>query len=220
MTKLNLGAGPVREPDEIGVDLDPGASGCDVAATLLALPFRDGSIAQARLSHVLEHFPYRMAPTVLLEVARVLAPGGRVIVGVPDMVATCRAWLEADALAPPASLSGKAIVTRHMFGSQAHDGQEHLSCFDAETLADLLRCCGFTQIDVHEDTERGDLIETLIATAVKASACSSPGSGSPASSASALATDRARTPLREGRSPSTEVGRPPEPVASRRARSG
>jgi predicted SAM-dependent methyltransferase len=165
---LNLGAGPIRLPGEIGVDLDPGAAGCDVAANLLALPFADGSIAQCRLSHVLEHFPYRMAPTVLLEVARVLAPGGTLIVGVPDMEGTCRAWLEACALPSPESLSGKAIVLRHMFGSQAHDGQEHLGAFDTETLGDLLRCCGFVDVDVREDTERGDLIETLIATAVRA----------------------------------------------------
>lgn len=166
--KLNLGCGPLREVGEVGVDLDPAAAGCDVAANLLSLPFPDGTVAQARLSHVLEHFPYRMAPTVLLEVARILEPGGRVIVGVPDMLATCKAWVEADELADPVRrLSGKAIVTRHMFGSQSHRGQEHQSCFDRETLADILTCCGLADVKVENDEERGDIIESLIATAVK-----------------------------------------------------
>lgn len=165
--RLNLGCGPVRIDGEVGVDLDPGAPGCDVVADLRHLPFPDGSAEAVRLSHVLEHFPYRTAPTVLLEAARVLLPGGSIAVGVPDMVGTCRAWLQAHEMPRPHSLAAKAIVQRHVYGGQFHDGQEHLSGFDAETLADLLDACGFTGITVREDTERGDLIESLLAEAVK-----------------------------------------------------
>lgn len=168
--RLNLGCGPLRESGEVGVDRDPGAAGCDVAADLLALPFPDGSAEQARLSHVLEHFPYRLAPTVLLEVARVLAPGGRILVGVPDMLGTCRAWVEthetADAT-PAERLSSKQIVMRHVYGGQFHDGQEHLSGWDAETLADLLDACGYREVAVRVDVERGDVIDSLLAEAVK-----------------------------------------------------
>lgn len=165
---LNLGCGPVRIPGELGVDRDPNAAGGDIAADLLALPFASGSVGRARLSHVLEHFPYRMAPTVLMEIHRILERGGRIVVGVPDMEATCRAWVEAADIADPARrLSGKAIVNRHMYGSQSHEGQEHRAGYDVETLADILRCCGFEQVDVRNDEERGDIIESLIATAVK-----------------------------------------------------
>ena len=170
MTRVNLGCGPLREPGEIGVDLDPNATGCDVAANLLALPFADGSVEQARLSHVLEHFPYRMAPSVLLEVARILKPGGKVLVGVPDMLGTCRAWIEtheATEATKAARLASKAIAMRHIYGGQFHDGQEHLAGWDAETLEDLLDACGFVEVTVRLEPERGDVIDSLLAEAVK-----------------------------------------------------
>lgn len=169
--KLNLGCGPLRIEGEIGVDRDPGADGADVCADILALPYEDGTVEQARLSHVLEHFPYRMAPTVLLEVARVLEPGGRIIVGVPDMLETCRKYVEVHetpGLTRAERLSGKMIGMRHMFGGQFSDGQEHLAGWDEETLTDLLRCCGFTSISVRPDPERGDVITSILAEAVKA----------------------------------------------------
>jgi predicted SAM-dependent methyltransferase len=167
---LNLGCGPLREPGEIGVDLDPKAAGCDIAANLLNLPFADGTVDQARLSHVLEHFPYRMAPTVLLEVARILKPGGKLIVGVPDMLGTCRAWADVHETTDATKaqrLSSKQIVMRHIYGGQFHDGQEHLSGWDEETLMDLLEACGYREIAVRMDIERGDVIDSLRAEAVK-----------------------------------------------------
>lgn len=170
MIRLNLGCGPLREPGEIGVDLDPKASGCDVAADLLSLPFATASVEQARLSHVLEHFPYRMAPTVLLEVARILRPGGKLIVGVPDMLGTCRAWVETHETAEASKaerLASKAIVMRHIYGGQFHDGQEHLAGWDEESLTDLLDACGFADVSVRMDVERGDVIDSLLAEAVK-----------------------------------------------------
>lgn len=168
--KVNLGCGPLREPGEIGVDLDPKAAGCDIAADLLALPFADGTVEQARLSHVLEHFPYRLAPTVLLEVARILEPGGRIIVGVPDMLGTCRAYIsvhEDPDAGKAARLSSKMIAQRHLYGGQFHEGQDHLAGWDEETLTDLLDACGFREISIKMDVERGDVIDSLLAEAVK-----------------------------------------------------
>lgn len=165
LIKLNVGCGPVRIPGEIGVDQDPNAAACDVQGDVLNIPYKDGTVDQVRLSHVIEHLPYRMAPTALLESFRVLKPGGTIIVGVPDMYATCAAWLQCKNEPHPSS--AKLIVSRHMFGSQSHDGQEHRAGFDAELLTELLTDAGFVNVDVQQDTERGDLIETLLATAVK-----------------------------------------------------
>ena len=163
--KLNVGCGPVRIPGEIGVDMDPNASACDVQGDVLNIPYEANTVDQVRLSHVLEHLPYRMAPTAILESRRVLKSGGVLIIGVPDMAATCAAWLACKN--EPYPSSAKQIVLRHMFGSQSHDGQEHRSGFDIESLFQLLVDCGFIDVNVRQDTERGDLIETLLATAVK-----------------------------------------------------
>lgn len=169
--KLNLGCGPLRVPGEIGVDLDPNAAGCDVAANLLALPYADGTVAQARLSHVLEHFPFRLAPTVLLEVRRVLEPRGRILVGVPDLLGTCRAYVENHETAEATKaerLAGKMIAMRHIYGGQFHEGQEHLAGWDEESLTDLLESCGYRDVAVRLEVERGDVIDSLLAEAVKA----------------------------------------------------
>jgi SAM-dependent methyltransferase len=145
--RLNVGCGPVRLEGEIGVDLFP-TGGADVQGDLAALPFRDGVAERVRLDHVLEHQPQRVAVVVLAEARRVLAPGGRVVVGVPDLAGYCRAWLEADA---EGDLAEKALMLRGFYGNQVHAGEYHRAGFDAQTLADLLGAAGFVDVAVGPD---------------------------------------------------------------------
>lgn len=168
--RLNLGCGPNRLPGEIGVDLDPNAGAVDVVANLLSLPYESGTVDQARLAHVLEHFEYRFAPTVLLEVYRVLRPGGTVIVQIPDLLATCRAFVETHETTEATRaerLAGKMIAMRHLYGGQMHPGQEHLGGYDPEMIEDMMRACGYVDVDVQIDYDRGDVIDSLIATGTK-----------------------------------------------------
>ena len=71
-------------------------------------------------------------------------------VGVPDLAATCRAWLETN------DLSEKAWALRSLYGGQTHDGEYHRGGFDAQTLGDLLQSIGFTNILIGPDTERDE----------------------------------------------------------------
>lgn len=144
---LNVGCGPVRLPGELGVDLHPTA-GCDVRGDLLALPFRDGIADRVRLDHVLEHQPQRAGVAVLREAHRVLKPGGRVVVGVPDLADYCRHWLEADT---EGDLQEKALMLRGFYGNQVHAGEVHRAGYDRQTLADLLAAVGFDDVAVETD---------------------------------------------------------------------
>ncbi len=150
--KLNVGCGPVRTEGEVGVDRLP-TSAADVVADLLALPFPDGAAEFVRLDHVLEHLPQRMGVPALLEARRVLQPGGRIRVSLPDLAATCRAYAAASARG---GLAEKAAVLRQLYGSQAHDGEYHQAGWDGETLADLLVSCGFVDVRVEPDPGRDE----------------------------------------------------------------
>lgn len=59
------------------------------------LPFEDATVDEIRAVDVLEHISYRRAPAALREWARVLAPGGRLYVQVPDFAEVVR-WFTED----------------------------------------------------------------------------------------------------------------------------
>jgi len=85
MLRLSLGCGIFADPDWFGVDVatDP-AVRADWRADIRALPFRDGVADRAYLGHVCEHLPLADVPRALLEVRRVLRPGGALCVVGPD----------------------------------------------------------------------------------------------------------------------------------------
>lgn len=55
---------------------------CGLVGLALALPFRDGSLDCPVCSGVIEHLP--AGPRLFTEIARLLQPGGRLIIGTPD----------------------------------------------------------------------------------------------------------------------------------------
>jgi SAM-dependent methyltransferase len=101
-----------------------------VCGDLLYLPFADGSFAAVVAAEVLEHLPDPAA--ALAEVRRVLAPGGLVIVTVPN------AGFAHESLPSysrrPAELTASAAV----------DAEGHLFAFRLGELVSLLREAGLT----------------------------------------------------------------------------
>ena len=75
--KLNIGAGPTKIEDFTPLDVKHGKPA-------FPLPYDDNSIEEIRASHVLEHFSFNDAKKALIEWVRVLKPGGRLRVAVPD----------------------------------------------------------------------------------------------------------------------------------------
>jgi SAM-dependent methyltransferase len=91
---VNLGCGRHFHPDWVNVDFvarPPSVLKHDLRTPL---PYEDASFEVVYHSHLLEHFSRAFAPQFLKECCRVLLPGGRMRVVVPDLECIVRLYLE------------------------------------------------------------------------------------------------------------------------------
>jgi len=94
--KLNLGAGRYSLPQAEGwvnVDEDP-ETPADRHYHVPPIPAEDASVDEIYCGHLLEHFEPQEAERLLAECLRVLVPGGRLGVVVPDTRAVLARYLE------------------------------------------------------------------------------------------------------------------------------
>ena len=85
--RLNVGCGTKRIDGYIGVDLNPVA---DVVCDVRTLPFPDDHADELLAVHVFEHFYRWEADQILREWLRVLKPGGRLVLELPDIIKVAR----------------------------------------------------------------------------------------------------------------------------------
>ncbi|MBK8284294.1 MAG: methyltransferase domain-containing protein [Ahniella sp.] len=153
---LHLGAGPTRIDGFVNIDIQGAPLNLNLA---WGLPFSDGSVQRIYVSHMLEHlfYPHDVG-TFLREMRRVLAPGGRLRLAVPDIAACIEAYRTGDRrffesrhetwdwwpkdLTPLESFLAYA-------GAGAEPGhllESHKFGYDFETLAKALRAAGFDTV--------------------------------------------------------------------------
>lgn len=132
--KLNIGAGYAYLPGWVNLDSDP-ACRPDVQAPAHDLPFDAGSAEEVRALHLVEHLGYFKTKYFLSECWRVLAPGGRLALELPDVERTFRAFLDGDAAAREAALGW-------VYGAETA-GMGHAYCPPKELLGSLLAEAGF-----------------------------------------------------------------------------
>jgi predicted SAM-dependent methyltransferase len=93
--KINLGCGAVFVDDGEWVNLDfaPVSPAVQQANLLERLPFADNTAVVVYSSHFLEHIPRAAVTCVLTQLFRVLKPGGRVRLVLPDLENLCSEYL-------------------------------------------------------------------------------------------------------------------------------
>lgn len=136
--RLHLGCGPIDHPGFLNID------GVDrphvhIVQSLTRLPrFKDGSVAFIYTSHTLEHFPRAQTGAILQEWHRVLAPGGRLCVSVPDFDRIVEIYglsqADMDAILPP------------LFGGQDYPFNFHHTAFNHRSLTQAFLQAGFSEV--------------------------------------------------------------------------
>lgn len=130
---LNVGCGRDVREDCINIDLfsdDPRVVGMDVRKLDLPDNCADGIIA----SDILEHFSHREVDTVLKEWARVLRPGGELVVRCPSLRLQVQAYMN--------GVWDADVASYMIFGGQTNPGDYHCIGFDERSIRKHLAQAG------------------------------------------------------------------------------
>ena len=136
--KLDIGCGINPAEGYAGVDYYVKGEGI-INAPMWELPFNTDTVEEIRSSHALEHCPKRMIPVTLAEWKRVLEPGGRLLLFVPDLEWCVKEWLKRKD-------TGWHLDT--IFGNQDHPGEFHMTGFTDDIAYGYLDEAGFSDIVV------------------------------------------------------------------------
>lgn len=145
--KLNLGAGNKPYLDYRSCDKFPG-EGIDEIFSLDDIPYADGTVAAIYSEHALEHLHHHEARAALVEWFRVLAPGGEVILKLPDLAACCRAFLEARSREERDWYRYTIYGIQRSLRGEPIEAQVHRTGFTEAELVNLMESIGYT-IDYH-----------------------------------------------------------------------
>lgn len=159
--RVELGAGARAAAGYVAVDLNP--RNATVVADALHLPFADRALDGMRAVDVLEHISYRETDAALSEWARVLEPGARLYVQVPDADLIMRWYVNGVALLERCAHSGENVRCDPLHGAQwrllgGHDDGKyadggagddwrwnaHYSLWSSASLTDALEVAGFS----------------------------------------------------------------------------
>lgn len=99
--------------------------------------FRDGTVDEIYASQILEHFPHVKTESVLKEWHRVLKPGAKITIGVPDFHRAIEIYREIG-LVP--------WVVNQLFGDQIYPLAFHYAPFTFGSLAAHLTKVGFRDV--------------------------------------------------------------------------
>ncbi len=133
--KLNLGARTQRLPGFKNMDIDA-HEGVDFVGDVSDLGrFQEGSVDEIYASHILEHFEYHKTDAVLKEWCRVLKPGGKLYVAVPDFARAVELY---------GRIGLDEWIIRFLCGDQEYKTAYHYALFDEERLMHQLKKAGFS----------------------------------------------------------------------------
>ncbi|HEX6141276.1 MAG TPA: methyltransferase domain-containing protein [Geminicoccaceae bacterium] len=136
--RLHIGGEAAKSGWRI-LNVQPGPA-VDYVGDCQDLSFLDAdSVEEVYASHVLDHLGYQAElPRALGEICRVLVPGGRLRISVPDLDVLCRL-----AVHPALTLEQRFHLMRVMYGGQMDRFDFHKVGYTFEILCHLLGRAGF-----------------------------------------------------------------------------
>jgi len=163
--RLHIG-GTRPHPDWKIVDVEPRPEVDYVMNAADLSAFADESVDVIYSSHVLEHFHHTLNNEllrVLIEWRRVLKPGGKLLISVPDLRVLC--WLYGN---PNLLPEERMHLMRIMFGGQTDEYDVHKAGLDFEILGMYVEQAGFSdyeqvgEFNLFPDCSRIRILDTLI----------------------------------------------------------
>lgn len=155
--RLNIGSGdlPMRMPGWVNVDQAP-YTGVNLVLKVPPLPWESDTVSEIYAGHFLEHLERSQGAEFLAECYRVLQPGGRLGILVPDMAECFRRYI-ADEAAPAEFPAGHHRDLRdlddlnEMIIFSTVQPSHHQWSYDLVTLRRALEHAGF---DVGDEIDR------------------------------------------------------------------
>jgi hypothetical protein len=99
--------------------------------------------------HALEHVPYRDVPATLRDWFRTLAPGGELVVIVPDGEMYMRSFVRRIDRGEDDSFE-MSTINNGLFGDETAEGQVHQSIFTKRSIRTLFETTGFVVLNVEQ----------------------------------------------------------------------
>lgn len=137
--KLHLG-GTIKAPGWEILNAIPGDHVDFVGDAANLSIFEDEQFSALYASHILEHLDYvDEINSALAEWYRVLEPGGKLYISVPDMDVLTRLFQDRENL----TIDDRFLVMRMMFGGHTDDYDYHMVGLNEEFLSEFLKAVGF-----------------------------------------------------------------------------
>jgi predicted SAM-dependent methyltransferase len=130
--------------------------------------FKAGKYDMVYASHVLEHVPIKDAVNTVKGWARVLKPGGEMLIAVPDMERLCRIYLDNIAT------KDRLKISRGIIGGHDDEYDIHMAAYDYMLLVNVLRMAGIenvTRVDsfgIFDDTSEIEMFGVRVSLNVRA----------------------------------------------------
>lgn len=129
---LDIGAGGYSSDSKFtSVDL---FTKCDITASMESIPLPECSVEAIFSANALEHVGKKQIIPILQEWHRLLKPGGKLQIVVPDLEWACLWWL--------AHQEDRGWSLDILFGHQLHDGEYHKTGFTPRLIWDYLQEAG------------------------------------------------------------------------------
>ena len=140
--KLHIGGEVVSDGWEV-LNTVPGPHVDHVCNANDLSQFADNTFFEIYASHIVEHFDYQdELPSTLAEWNRVLEPGGRIFISVPDLEILANLFL----LKTKLSVDDRFLVMRMIFGGHFDEYDYHVVGLNEEFLTNYLHHSGYVKM--------------------------------------------------------------------------